>query len=365
MRSLLKPLQSLTGYSKATDAKLITSYHVNFLGMALVGFYLVLYLFTNPALPVIAISLLSLIAQGSVIFILKKSRRVKGGIILFLSYLFTIISYTFFLFPADADLSLFFIILIPVSFLLFDMNSKEERRLIVFLSGLTIFLYLLSVLYAPLMITVLPPPITTVLRLLSSGTVMALFFFFFFFYTSNLTTTKQNLDRMKETDELTNLYNRQRLFDEGQTFFKTGQIRDFPFIFLLFDIDDFKMVNDTYGYPAGDSILVQMSNLISRRIRQDDLFCRYGGQEFALIFKNTSHDNSDAISRNIGEAVAKHHFFLPRNKSINLTISQGVVSNSRYFASFEAMVQAAEQAHRSAKDRGPNTINIVLNETAS
>jgi diguanylate cyclase (GGDEF)-like protein len=365
MRSLLKVLQSFTGYSKSSDAKLITSYHVNFLGMALVGFYLMLCLFMNPALPVIAISLISLIAQGSVIFILKKDKRVKGGIILFLSYLFIITSYSFFLFPAEADLSLFFIILIPVSFLLFNMNSKKERRHIAFFSGLTTLLYLLSVLYAPLTITVLPPPMPTILRLLSSGTVMALLLFFFFFYTSNLTATKINLDRMKETDELTNLYNRQRLFDEGQTFFKTGQIRDFSFIFLLFDIDDFKRVNDTYGYPAGDSILVQMSNLICRRIRQDDLFCRYSGQEFALIFKNTSHENCDSISRNIGEAVAKHPFFLPRNKSINLTISQGVVSNSRYFASFEAMVQAAEQAHRSAKNRGPNTINIVLNETAS
>jgi len=89
-------------------------------------------------------------------------------------------------------------------------------------------------------------------------------------------------------DALTGLKNRKAYDEKMQELFGLYQRHDVSFSIALLDIDDFKKINDTYGHTAGDNTLKEMSHLLSTSIRSSDMLFRIGGEEFILIFPNTS-----------------------------------------------------------------------------
>ena len=78
-----------------------------------------------------------------------------------------------------------------------------------------------------------------------------------------------------------------------------------PFTFIVFDIDDFKMTNDTHGHLAGDETLINISREISHLLRDGDILCRYGGDEFILIIKTSSEESVRCILERIRNKVEK------------------------------------------------------------
>lgn len=123
--------------------------------------------------------------------------------------------------------------------------------------------------------------------------------------------------KQAQTDSLTEIYNRQSLEFKGQEFF--NQIVNFSVI--AFDVDSFKTINDTYGHLAGDYILKTIAQLTKELIRQDDLFFRYGGDEFCIF---TSHNLKVAtsISGRIVEKIKNYNFKF-EDQSIPVAISIG------------------------------------------
>ncbi|MDH4164169.1 MAG: sensor domain-containing diguanylate cyclase [Nitrospirota bacterium] len=108
-------------------------------------------------------------------------------------------------------------------------------------------------------------------------------------------------------DELTGLYNRrffnERLLDEVERTRRYGG----SFSILICDIDHFKRINDTYGHPIGDRVLVQVASLLQNNIRSNDMACRYGGEEFALLLLNSDKDLLPPCGTTARETGGKRH----------------------------------------------------------
>lgn len=133
---------------------------------------------------------------------------------------------------------------------------------------------------------------------------------------------KELLD-MANLDPLTGIYNR-RKFDEiirREIAVSESTLRESSLIML--DIDLFKSINDTYGHPAGDSILMQFSRLLSENIRKGDSLCRLGGEEFIILLPGTTEGEASAVAEKLRELI-EHHIFTAGEKPVRLSASFGI-----------------------------------------
>ncbi|RME59763.1 GGDEF domain-containing protein, partial [Candidatus Parcubacteria bacterium] len=101
-------------------------------------------------------------------------------------------------------------------------------------------------------------------------------------------TLREKLKKLAKTDALTQSLNRQAYHECIEKALALHNRYDTPFSLILFDIDDFKTINDTYGHDAGDAVLRQMAQLVRSQIRTTDSLFRMGGEEFLILLSNTS-----------------------------------------------------------------------------
>lgn len=120
-----------------------------------------------------------------------------------------------------------------------------------------------------------------------------------------ITSQKEHFKQLATTDYLTKIYNRVYISDFMTNFIhqhkRYGQI----FSIVLFDIDYFKHVNDTYGHLEGDKVLIAIASCVKKSIRETDMFARWGGEEFLLILNNTDLENATWVSENLRIAIEK------------------------------------------------------------
>lgn len=123
-------------------------------------------------------------------------------------------------------------------------------------------------------------------------------------FANELRSANDKLEKLAFRDGLTNLYNH-RYFQEilAKEIARVDRYGR-PLALLLFDIDHFKKVNDTYGHPAGDQVLVNMANAISRAVRPSDIIARYGGEEFAVILPETNYSGMKVFAERLRRCVA-------------------------------------------------------------
>lgn len=127
------------------------------------------------------------------------------------------------------------------------------------------------------------------------------------------------------------------------------------FTVLLFDIDHFKKVNDTYGHDAGDDVLRQISRLIKSNIRQSDIFARHGGEEFTLLLRKTEIDIGIKTAEKLRKSIENLKIETCTGV-IPVTISIGVVQFSEKAADFDSLISLADEALYEAKDKGRNCV---------
>lgn len=164
----------------------------------------------------------------------------------------------------------------------------------------------------------------------------------------------QELENLAMHDHLTGALNR-RSFLKKATEETTRSIRyQYPVSVILFDIDFFKKVNDTFGHAAGDAVLVSISRLIYSNIRSSDLFCRWGGEEFILL-------SPEADAQKIMKIAEKLRTLIEQNKPANtpeVTASFGV-TQYRESEPFDKMIQRADTALYEAKENGRNCVRYL------
>lgn len=152
-----------------------------------------------------------------------------------------------------------------------------------------------------------------------------------------------------ETDALTGLFNRRALF--GQV---SADLAG-PVAAIVFDVDQFKRVNDAHGHQIGDEVLRAFGAILAASTRRGDVAARLGGEEFALILPETSLDEALMIAERVRARFGKHSFAVPAG-SLLCTVSAGVAGCDAGPADRDAMLRAADAALYDAKRAGRNRI---------
>lgn len=162
-------------------------------------------------------------------------------------------------------------------------------------------------------------------------------------------------------DGLTKLFNR-HYFDKllEQTYYSARRYNnDVSLLFL--DIDNFKEINDTFGHAYGDTVLVQVADIIAQQKRDSDIAARYGGEEFVVLMPHTEsihgYTLAERIRRNIEEVFVNHGQW-----STSVTISGGLASYPQNCSTTSELVQKADSALYLAKGAGKNCISLYKQE---
>lgn len=163
------------------------------------------------------------------------------------------------------------------------------------------------------------------------------------------------LQSMAATDALTGLTNRRQFNSRLHEEVARARRHETPLSLALFDLDDFKRLNDFYGHPVGDRILRELGKLVRQNIRESDLPARYGGEEFALILPETREAEAYELLERIRLMVAQTVFCLPENP-LTISISVGVAQlEPRQHTAFE-LVELTDKALYEAKRNGKNQV---------
>jgi diguanylate cyclase (GGDEF)-like protein len=166
--------------------------------------------------------------------------------------------------------------------------------------------------------------------------------------------------RMAITDELTGLNNYrfmlQRLDDEIERARRFGR----NLSLLMLDADDFKAFNDTHGHVAGDVALSELAGVMQAAVRDIDVVCRYGGEEFAILLPETDPDGAFVAAEKVREAVAAHLFAdADGRKTERITVSIGLSTFPVPAADREELLRQADDALYVAKRTGRNRVRAT------
>ncbi len=163
---------------------------------------------------------------------------------------------------------------------------------------------------------------------------------------------KARLEHLAQTDSLTGLYNH-RFFHERLRSELTRASRSHdPVAVLMFDLDDFKRVNDVYGHGAGDQLLVQLARVARETARGSDVVCRIGGEEFGVIMP--SCDAGDALA--LGARLTERLRAMELEPAGHVTVSIGVSQGPQHAMNPRELIACAEAAMMTAKARGKNQV---------
>lgn len=157
---------------------------------------------------------------------------------------------------------------------------------------------------------------------------------------------------MANYDPLTKLLNRRSMEVYLKQAFEQASAED-PFCLMMTDIDNFKSVNDTYGHDVGDVVLKQVSNLISGNVRESDHVCRWGGEEFLVLFR-TDLVHASQVAERIRESIAKQSIDA-KGKQLFVTITMGI-AEYKEGDSIRTLVGAADEKLYYGKKNGKNQV---------
>ena len=163
------------------------------------------------------------------------------------------------------------------------------------------------------------------------------------------------LKEQSRTDPLTGIFNR-RVFEERIT----GELERFsryktPFSLILFDVDNFKGLNDKFGHEAGDRAMKAITSTVKNHIRKTDIFARYGGDEFILILTQTDIAKSVKVAEKLRDMVQKTSFGY-KGKQVPITISMGVTEVKNSDKDKEGIITRADKLLYNAKESGRNKV---------
>ncbi|MCW8822212.1 MAG: GGDEF domain-containing protein [Sulfurovum sp.] len=165
---------------------------------------------------------------------------------------------------------------------------------------------------------------------------------------------QEELQKIAILDGLTGLYNHKFFYTALENEIARGDRYNEFISLLLIDIDNFKIVNDTYGHIAGDTILIELSKRLMTRARTTDYVCRYGGEEIAIILVETDIIAAKAIADSLRLLIEKEPFLIEDGRYISITVSIGVSTYNNEAKDPSTIFMNADKALYEAKDSGRN-----------
>lgn len=173
---------------------------------------------------------------------------------------------------------------------------------------------------------------------------------------NQLENQKEILARLALYDDLTGVYNRRSLFEALEVDLGRSQRYQHELSVLMMDLDFFKQVNDEHGHAAGDEVLRQFAERISRSLRSTDAFFRYGGEEFCAVLPETNHSQALRVAENMRIIVSSRPFTFD-GVNLNTTVSIGLATfvPSEIISAAE-LLDRADKALYEAKNAGRNRV---------
>jgi diguanylate cyclase (GGDEF)-like protein len=162
---------------------------------------------------------------------------------------------------------------------------------------------------------------------------------------------------ISQTDGLTGLLNRKHWEDGLLHEFKRYQRYKHTCSLLMFDIDHFKRVNDTYGHPAGDEVIRQTAAAVKKCVRDIDICGRYGGEEFTVILVDTNTEGAMIVAERLRKTIEANTIYYHEHV-INFTISLGIAEISQSFSNPMEWIDASDRGLYRAKRAGRNQTQI-------
>lgn len=154
-------------------------------------------------------------------------------------------------------------------------------------------------------------------------------------------------------DALTGCYNRRWMFDQLDQQMDVAIRYGHSLSLIMFDLDNFKMINDRYGHLFGDRALKTVTDITRDLLRKSDFLCRYGGEEFTIILSHTDEEDAWEIGERIRQAVANHEWYSGSDEALTLSLGCTVMQHSDV-RQVEAFITRADTALMSAKQSGKN-----------
>lgn len=171
---------------------------------------------------------------------------------------------------------------------------------------------------------------------------------------------KDKIGSIASIDELTGLYNRRYLLERLDAEMSRARRHGSNVSCILFDIDNFKVVNDMYGYEWGDVLLKKIAEMLSNLVRKEDTACRCGDEEFMVILPDTSEENAFIFAERFRRDVEKMSFVPAGEDERHPVKISGGIASFPYLESADenanALIRYAEHALYSAKKRGKNKV---------
>lgn len=169
---------------------------------------------------------------------------------------------------------------------------------------------------------------------------------------------RESLRHESTHDQLTGLFNRRFLDSYLQKEIFKMQRTSTELAVIIIDIDHFKNINDTYGHEVGDTVLNKFGKLLETKLRESDIACRYGGEEFVLILSNISPQDAVDRAEKLRIAISNLKFKTNSTLFFSITASFGIACYPQHGTLCEQLFNAADQALYTAKHNGRNQVVI-------
>ncbi|MEK6527481.1 MAG: sensor domain-containing diguanylate cyclase, partial [Nitrospirota bacterium] len=166
----------------------------------------------------------------------------------------------------------------------------------------------------------------------------------------------EELKRVSRIDGLTGLYNRQYLDKHLEEEIKRAKRYGNPLSVMMFDIDNFKKINDAHGHVIGDRVLQISAEVIRKTLRDTDIAGRFGGDEFLLILVQTNINVGKQVAERISSNIEKSRVHLKKNSFIRFSISTGICQYNNKIKNIGELISKTDKAMYMAKSSGHNQV---------
>lgn len=168
-----------------------------------------------------------------------------------------------------------------------------------------------------------------------------------------LMKNEKHLKHMAERDPLTNTFNRRKMVEELEFALSYSARYKQPASIILLDVDNFKKINDQHGHSEGDTVLVNLANLVSTRLRSIDRLYRYGGEEFVIMLPSTAIEGAHDVANDLCRRMRN----TPLSDKTATTISCGV-AQARTTDTVDALIARCDEALYRAKSEGRDRVRL-------
>ncbi len=344
------------------EKNIVVDYKVKILYLLIVlvivssSVFLGIYILFAPFKPAIIVHIVYILFHLTLLYFLKKKQYMFVKLSILLTFIIQLTLAVYVWFPVTTGYNLFYYMVPIAAFLTVDVHKTWERYFAFFLSILATLLFLGSVsLNMDFYLYVLDSEVEKLIHTFTIISTIVPATFIFYRYTIDLSKKQNELRYLANTDALTQVANRRVLFELGEKEVVLAYKYAHEFTLIQLDIDHFKFVNDSFGHPVGDEILVQLTQVIHQHIRKEDTFSRHGGEEFAIIVRKTTWESGMEVAEKLRRVVETEVFKVGDNE-VKITLSIGVAQFTPKYNTFNEMMRVSDKALYKAKNKGRNCV---------